>query len=280
MLRSARLVTLTGPGGVSKTRLAIAVAEELADDFADGVCMVDLAPLREGALVGTALGSALNLREEPGRSLIATLQEALRPRQLLLLDNCEHLLTACAELASALLQTCPHLRLLATSRQTLGLTGEVAWSVPALATPALGSLHSTERPTDKEWMALLLEYEALQLFAARARQAVPHFQITAQNVGAVAQVCAQLDGMPLAIELAAAWVRALSVEQIAARLDDRFGLLQGGQPHGAAASADAARHNGLELRSAHGAGAAAAGSVSGVCRRLELGSGGGRLHKQ
>jgi predicted ATPase/transcriptional regulator with XRE-family HTH domain len=217
---SARLLTLTGPGGCGKTRLALQAAAELADKFADGVCFVELAPLGDPRLVPQSVASALGVREEPTRPLPVTLIDTLHRRQLLLvLDNCEHLIAACAELAHILLSACPQLHVLATSREVLGVAGEMAWRVPPLASP------DPQRPVPVEH---LLQYEAVQLFVERARTVQPTFTVTERNAAAVAQVCHRLDGIPLAIELAAARVKVLTVEQIAARLDDRFRLLTGG----------------------------------------------------
>jgi len=227
-LNSTRLLTLTGPGGVGKTRLAIAVGERAAEEYRDGVCFVDLAPLSEPDLLTQTVAGVLDAPEEPGRPLLATLQDFLQPKSmLLLLDNCEHLLASCADLAYALLQRCPGLRILATSRQNLGLTGEVGWRVTALSAPPLVSLSTRDRP-QKDRMSLLSEYHAVQLFVVRAQQAMPGFQMTAQNAEEIARICARLDGLPLALELAAARVRSLSIAEIQSRLDDRFRLLTGG----------------------------------------------------
>jgi predicted ATPase len=166
------------------------------------------------------VAAAVGLREEQSRPLLAALADFLRPKHLLLvLDNCEHLLNACAALADALLRTCPHAQILATSRQALGIAGETAWRVPSLPVPAVPHRATVESVT---------HYEAVRLFIERAVAAQPHFRVTNATAGALAQVCQRLDGIPLAIELAAARVTALSVEQIAARLDQRFRLLTGG----------------------------------------------------
>jgi len=227
-LGTARLATLTGTGGVGKTRLAIQVAEEVAGDFPDGTYFVDFAPLSDPVLVPQTVASVLDVSEEPGRSLTDTLTDFLHARRLLLvLDNCEHLLGACARLAFDLLQRSPHLKILATSRQPLGLTGEVAWRVPSLSCPDFG-LGEGRSKMERDPVSLLMEYDAVRLFVERAVAAMPVFRLIPQNAPAVAQVCRQLDGIPLAIELAAARLRALSIEQLAARLDDRFRLLTGG----------------------------------------------------
>jgi predicted ATPase/DNA-binding SARP family transcriptional activator len=220
LLLQVRLLTLTGAGGCGKTRLALQVAGELEREYPDGVWVVELAALSDPSLVPQAVASGLGLGEAPGQPLTATIAESLRCKQLLLvLDNCEHLVEACATLADALLGACPNLRVLATSRQPLGLVGEAVWPVPPLSLPAVGRLPPTEH---------LVESEAIRLFLERARLTRPDFALTSQNATAVAQVCQRLDGMPLAIELAAARVKLLSAEQIAARLDDRFRLLSGG----------------------------------------------------
>jgi predicted ATPase/class 3 adenylate cyclase len=220
LLTTARLVTLTGTGGCGKTRLALQVGAELADAFADGVWFVDLAPLADPALVPQTVAAVLGVHEVAGRPLLQTVADHLRGRELLLiLDNCEHLLDACAQLADALLRACPRLRILATSRELLGVAGESAWRVPSLTLP-----DARQPPA----AASLTQYEAVRLFIERAVAALPTFAVTNQNAPAVAQLCWRLDGIPLAIELAAARVRMLTVEQIAARLDDRFRLLTGG----------------------------------------------------
>jgi transcriptional regulator with XRE-family HTH domain len=220
LLDVARLVTLTGAGGAGKTCLALAVAGELVGHYADGVWLVELAALADPALVPGAVAQVLGVHEDPRRDLQVVLADFLRERHLLLLlDNCEHLLAACALLASRLLRACPALHILATSREGLGLAGEQLYRVPSLSVPDPRHLP----PPD-----LVGSYEAVRLFVARARDRRPDFTLSAQNARAVAQICARLDGLPLAIELAAARVGAMSVEAIAARLDDRFRLLTGG----------------------------------------------------
>jgi predicted ATPase/DNA-binding SARP family transcriptional activator/Tfp pilus assembly protein PilF len=228
-LNDSRLLTLTGTGGVGKTRLAIAVAEQVAAKYPDGVFFVDLAPLSDPTSVVPAVARALQIQEESGAPLLSTLQEALHPKTLLLLlDNCEHLLDACATLTDILLQNCPGIRVLTASRQHLGLTGEVVWKVTSLSTPALCDLTDGSRSFQKDQTALLSEYEAVQLFVIRAQQALPSFQMTPRNAQTVARICAHLDGLPLALELAAARVRSLSVEEIYSKIQDRFRLLTGG----------------------------------------------------
>ncbi len=229
LLRTARLLTLTGPGGVGKTRLALAVAEVVAEEYPDGVFFVDLAPLSNPALIAQTVASVLQIREEPQRSLLVTLQNRLQSRSLLLLfDNCEHLLDACAGSVDAIQRACPGVCILATSRQSLGLIGEVGWSVPSLSTPALTPFAAGDSHSQQEWLSLLGTYEAIQLFVIRAQQVLPSFQMSADNAEAIAQICAHLDGIPLALELAAARMRSLSVEEINSKLDNRFRLLTGG----------------------------------------------------
>jgi non-specific serine/threonine protein kinase len=221
LLQETRLLTLTGAGGCGKTRLALQVAGALLGDYQDGVWLVEMAPLADPALVPQAVAAALGVREDPGRPLLATLADTLRSKRLLLvLDNCEHLVLACAVLATALLQTCSQVQILATSREALGITGERAWKVPSLSLP--GAAH---QPSP---VAALLDAEAVRLFVERAQAARPAFALTAQNCELVAQMCRRLDGIPLALELAAARLSALTVEDLAARLDDRFRLLTGG----------------------------------------------------
>ena len=207
LLAQNRLVTLTGAGGVGKTRLAIQVAAAMAGEFGDGVWYVDLAPITDPELVAVTVARALGLPDQPGRSTMDTLLRFVRDRQMLVvLDNCEHLLDASAELVVALLGAAPRLTVLATSREPIGVAGEVSWRVPSLS----------------------LADEAIELFTDRARHARPDFTVTDDNAAAVGEICARLDGVPLAIELAAARVRALSLAEILDSLHDRFRLLTGG----------------------------------------------------
>jgi non-specific serine/threonine protein kinase len=220
LLSDHRLLTLTGPGGSGKTRLALAVASEVVEDFRDGAWLVELAPLSDPDLVAQAVAQALGVREAPGRPLIGVLLEHLESRRaLLVLDNCEHLIDACATLADTLLGFCPRVRILATSREPLGIGGENTWLVPSLSLP------DPEHPPAFE---SLTDYEAIRLFVERAGAVASAFELTEQNVPVVARLCHRLEGMPLAIELAAARVRVLSVEQICSRLEDSFVLLTGG----------------------------------------------------
>ena len=207
LLAQNRVVTLTGAGGVGKTRLAIQVAAQLAGEFGDGVWCVDLAPITDPDLVPVTVARALGLPDQPGRSTMDSLLRFVRDRQMLVvLDNCEHLLDASAELVVTLLSGAARLTVLATSREAIGVAGEVSWRVPSLS----------------------LADEALALFTDRARHARPDFTLTDDNAATVGEICARLDGVPLAIELAAARVRALSLAEILDSLHDRFRLLTGG----------------------------------------------------
>ena len=219
LLRSTRLLSLTGAGGVGKTRLAIRLGFDLVSEFPDGVWLADLAPLSAPDLVAQTMAIAVGVREGPQRSARDALLENLRDRQLLLvLDNCEHLIAHCAELAEALLRGAPALRIVATSREALGVPGETVCRVPSLSLPeALESL-----PAEA-----LMEAEATRLFIERAAASDVTFRTTSENAGTIARICRRLDGVPLAIELAAAHVAVLSIEQIDARLQDRFRLLTG-----------------------------------------------------
>jgi predicted ATPase/Flp pilus assembly protein TadD len=224
-LLSARLVTLTGAGGVGKTRLAIQVADEVADDYNDGVWFVELAALEDPRLITQTILRAMDVHVPPEQPLLETLRQHLEPRALLLvLDNCEHIAQPCAELAEHLLRSCRALRILATSRQSLGLPGEVLQRVPSLSLLDPQHLPSI----DKNLVHILEKYEAIQLFVERVLAIRPDFYLTPQNLPLVAQICNHLDGIPLALELAAARAISMPVEQIALRLDDRFGLLTRG----------------------------------------------------
>ncbi len=202
-----RLVTLTGAGGVGKTRMAVHVATDLAGEFGNGAWYVDLAPITDPDVVPVTVARALGLPDQPGRSTMDTLLGFIRDRHMVVvLDNCEHLLDACAALCVSLLGAAPRLTVLATSREPLGVTGEATWRVPSLS----------------------LADEAIELFTDRARRARPDFRVTDDNAAHVTEICRRLDGMPLAIELAAARVRALSLAEIVDSLHDRFRLLTGG----------------------------------------------------
>jgi predicted ATPase len=211
LLARHRLVTLTGPGGTGKTRLALQVAADVLPEYPDGVWLAELAGLADPALVPPAVAAAAGVREAPGWPVLAALTEALRPRRvLLLLENCEHLVEACARLAEALLRACPDVRLLATSREPLRLSGEQAFPVPPLALPAAGARAAAEA---------LARYAAVALFVERAASVRPGFALTGANAAAVAAICARLDGLPLALELAAARSRLLPPAALLARLE-------------------------------------------------------------
>jgi predicted ATPase/DNA-binding SARP family transcriptional activator len=219
LLEETRLLTLTGAGGSGKTRLALEVAAREVRKGTRGVLWVELAPLQDPELIPQQIAGALGVREEGGRPLAQTVLEALRERRLLLvLDNCEHLVEACSLLADALLRGCPALQILATSREALGVGGEKAWLVPPLSLPEEGARPET-----------LLGAEAVELFVDRARDAVPSFNASPENAGEIAAICRRLDGLPLAIELAAARVAVLSTADILERLDSAFTLLNRGQ---------------------------------------------------
>lgn len=218
LLSMTRLLTLTGAGGCGKTRLALEVARALVESYADGVWSIELAPVSDPAFVPRTVASVLDVREQPGRPLARTLADHLATRRMLLiLDNCEHVIDDAARLAEELLKSCPGLRVLATSREPLGVPGETVWSVPPLSLPR-------GRATAES----LAGAEAVRLFVDRARSRSPGFELTDANAGAVSRVCAKLDGIPLAIELATARVGALAVEQVASRLEDSLGLLASG----------------------------------------------------
>ena len=213
------LLTLLGPGGSGKTRLSIQVGRALVESFAHGVWWVEFAALNDGARVPRTIARALGVQEEPNIPLLESIAEFLREREMLLiLDNCEHLISACAHAAEFLLERAPRLRILATSREPLNI-GERAYPVPTLAMP-------TREPVTIANLAM--EFDAVKLFVERASSVNPSFRLSEQNALTVANVVQRLDGIPLAIELAAARTRALNVEQIAARLDDRFNLLTSG----------------------------------------------------
>src|SRR5947208_2831528 len=224
LLQSTRLLTLTGAGGSGKTRLALEVASRLGAGgrYPDGIAWVELAPLANPELVPHHVADTLGVRRDGIRAAGDALLEALRDWEaLLVLDNCEHLVEACARLAEALLRGCPRLRVMATSREALGISGERAWLVPALALPAV----EAGKPVTR---AVAAAREAIRLFVERTQAVRPSFELREDNVAAIAHICRRLDGLPLAIELAAARARVLDPQQIAARLDDVFGLLSSG----------------------------------------------------
>jgi predicted ATPase/DNA-binding XRE family transcriptional regulator len=225
LVRESRLLTISGSGGCGKTRLALEVARELEGGFSDGVWLVELAPLADAALVAQTIAATVGIRDEPGRAVLDVLTDYLRSRQLLLiLDNCEHLIDACAQVVDTLLRCSARVHILATSRELLGVAGEATWRVASLSVvdPRVQADGSGDLAVQ------VLASESGRLFVDRARLAVPSFGLIPQNAPVVAQVCRLLDGLPLAIELAAARLSMLSVEQIGARLDQCFHLLTGG----------------------------------------------------
>ena len=226
LLSERRLVTLSGPGGAGKTRLALAVAQGLLEEYEGGVWWVELAALPDGDLVPQAVAQALGVREAPGLSPTEALAEHLASEKtILVLDNCEHLVEACASLVVDLLGACPELKILATSREPLRVAGETSFMVPSLSVPHPGGSSSTEE---------LAAYEAVRLFVERSREVDSGFELTERNVPAVARLCDELDGIPLAIELAAARTKVLTAEQILGKLEDPLGLLTAGSRTAAA----------------------------------------------
>ncbi len=225
LLFSSHLITLTGANGAGKTRLAIQIANSVSESFADGVWLVDLAPLREPALVPQLTAEALGLRPIPDQPLLETLLKFVQPKQLLLiLDNCEHLNEACAQIAQELLSQAPALRILATSSVALAIAGETIYLVSGLDSPVFGGepmRHGQSHPDLQE----LMRYDAIRLFVERARSTSPNFNLTSENAWSTIETCRRLDGLPLALELASARVNVLTVQEIVTRLNDRFALL-------------------------------------------------------
>lgn len=220
LLRTSRIVTLTGAGGVGKTRLALQTGAEMLDEFADGVWWADLGSTEDAALVPSVLATTFSVRESPMAPLVETLKKHLiEKRVLVLLDNCEHVISAGAQLVETLLRSCPGLVVLATSREPLGVEGEVTFRVPSLSLP---------EPNERQQIDAITQYEGVRLFIDRALRARPNFEVNNDNAPAVAEICQRLEGIPLAIELAAARVRLLTADQIASGLTDRFHLLTGG----------------------------------------------------
>jgi predicted ATPase/DNA-binding SARP family transcriptional activator len=220
LLSSSRLLTLTGPGGVGKTRLAIQTAHDSIKKFNDGVFWVSLVGLSDGNLIPQEIAQSLNIREAPDEPLIETIKTHLKSKDILLvIDNCEHLIRDCAQYTEQLLAACPKLKILATSIEALSLFNEAIWQVPSLSLPETRGALSLKQ---------LREFASIKLFDERASIAKTGFVLNESNASSVAQICQRLDGIPLAIELAAARIKMLSVDEIAARLDDRFSLLTAG----------------------------------------------------
>ncbi|MDP9245980.1 MAG: tetratricopeptide repeat protein [Chloroflexota bacterium] len=220
LLDGGRLLTLTGSGGTGKTRLALQVTASALDHFSAGAWLVELAPVTNPGDVAATVAAALHVSERAGHDRLATISESLRSQELLLvLDNCEHLIESCAQLADVLLRSCPRLKIIATSRERLNVPGETLMPVPSLRLPEPGEV----LPLDELWA-----YEAVRLFVDRAAAFQLGFELTGENADDIVRICRRLDGIPLALELAAARVRALSLGQVAQRLDDRFRLLTGG----------------------------------------------------
>jgi predicted ATPase len=217
-IRSHRLITLTGSGGVGKTRISLKVGEQVLEEYPNGVWLVELAPISDPELLPQTVASVFGIVTQSARPHSEILVNFLRSKTtLLILDNCEHLLNASAYLADTLLRHCPQLKILATSREALGILGEIVYHMPSLRFPDIEQMIENFR-----------EFESIRLFEERARLAQPDFKLTLENASAVAKICSRLDGIPLAIELAAARINLFSTSQIAARLDDRFNLLTGG----------------------------------------------------
>jgi predicted ATPase/class 3 adenylate cyclase len=221
LLKETSLLTLLGPGGTGKTRLMLQAAEELIEDYPDGVWLVELAPLTDPDLIPERVAAALNVQEQPGRQMLDTLVEYLRRKELLLLlDNVEHLVRESAEFTEHLLRNCPKLKILVTGREALFIAGETTLQIPSLSLPGM------RRKVDPKEMRTS---EGVQLFLERARAVQPDFSLNPENATPIADIVVRLDGIPLALELAAARLRMMTVEQIAARLNDRFRLLTGGR---------------------------------------------------
>src|SRR6478672_1868476 len=218
LMSRSRLLTLAGPGGVGKTRLAMEIVSRVRKAFSDGICVVELAEVEDGAMVGSHIAAALRLPDQSNRSSLQRIADYVEDRHLLLvLDNCEHLLDAVSVLAARLLDRAARLRIVATSREPLGIFGEQVYIVPPLAAPVQASEGVT-----------IESFDSVRLLIDRARSVDPTFEVTEANRLAVAQLCQRLDGIPLAIELAASRLRSVSVVQLIERLDKRFDILTGG----------------------------------------------------
>ncbi len=226
LLAVKRFVTLTAVGGAGKTRLALELADRVLHAYPDGAWLVDLTQIKDGYPVARVFGTTLGVHERPRQPIAETLLEHLRARHVLLVvDNCEHVIADCAGLVDAILRSCSGVTVLATSREPLRVNGETVWRVASLAVPDAGALID---------LSELAQYEAVGLFVDRAQQAAPRFEINVDNASAIAQLCRRLDGIPLAIELAAAYAGLMSPDQILNRLQNRFGLLTGGSRAGPA----------------------------------------------
>ena len=264
-----RLVTLTGPGGVGKTRLALAVAEQLVDAFPDGLIFVDLAPLRDPVLLLPHLAAAVGVREAAGRALIDVIHDFLRERDVLLvLDNFEQLLPA-APVVSDLLAAAPRVKVLATSRAPLRVRGEREYPVPVLRLPT---------PDDARDIPALAAIEAVAFFVDRVQAVQPDFALTADNAAAVIEICRRLDGLPLALELAAARAKILPPPTLRARLERAASTPDRGTAGCPGAAADPTRHHHLEPRSARSGGARPLPPLG--CLRRGMDPGGGRSGRQ
>lgn len=220
LFQQTALLTLTGSGGCGKTRLALELAGDILPEFPDGVWLIELGSVTDSGLVAQTIASVLAIREVTGTPVLTTIEAFCHPKSMvLILDNCEHLVDECARVIESLLKQCPQLKILCTSREALGIFGEVSWKVPSLTLPKVA---------DHVGVGDALHSEAIQLFLDRATAAQPTFTINDDNVDSVVQICSRLDGIPLAIQLAASRISALSVDQLASRLDDRFRILTGG----------------------------------------------------
>jgi len=225
ILSTSRLVTLTGLGGCGKTRLAIQLANRVSEGYKDGVCFAGLASLNDPGLIPQLIVESLNLRLMENQPLLEGLKRFLRPRQLLLvLDNCEHLRATCVEFAQQLLSAAPEITILATSREALGISGEMIYPLSGLALPAAARSAGggpPEQPDPRELMA----YDAVHLFVERAGAFSPHFKLTRDNALTITEICSNLDGLPLALELASARTNVLTIQEITSHLNNRFSFL-------------------------------------------------------
>jgi class 3 adenylate cyclase len=262
LVEASRLVTLTGAGGCGKTRLGLQVAAELLDGSGDGVWLVELAAVSGEDAVASAISATLGMTAQPGRPVLEALTDALALQDVLIvLDNCEHLIGGCAKTADAIVRRCPRVHLVATSREPLGIGGEAIYPVPPLSLPG---------PDDSDPSAAASS-DAVALFADRGRAQGAGLVVNDETIPLVLAICQRLDGLPLAIELAAVRLRSLSLRGLADRLDQRFRLLTGGQPHRPAAPADPAGHRRVVLFAAERRRAAAAAPAAGVRRELRPG---------